>query len=63
MYKTPNDKSIRVQYTFNNSDCLYETRSYDIIENGTFVNHRKDIKKSKKFSISKTLSFVVDGEF
>ena len=62
MYKTPEDKSISVQYTFINYDCLYETRRYNIIENGTFVDQSKVVEKRGKFSTSKTLSFVVDGE-
>ncbi|CAO1415617.1 unnamed protein product [Diamesa hyperborea] len=62
MYKTPDDKHISVQYTFLNSDCLYETRRYNIIENGTFVDHSKDVEEPGKFSVSKSLKFVADGK-
>lgn len=41
MYQIPDDKKINVQYTFINDDCLYETQSYNIIENKSFVDHGK----------------------
>ncbi|CAO1363031.1 unnamed protein product [Diamesa tonsa] len=63
MYKIPDEKKINVQYTFINDDCFFETRSYNIMEDGQFVDHLVIVKKKKKdFSISKKLSFKVDGK-
>ena len=44
MYQIPNEKKINVQYTFINDDCLYETQSYVIMENGVFMDHGKSIE-------------------
>ena len=44
MYRTPNADMIKVQYTFINDDCLYETQSYNIIEDGTIKDHGKYFK-------------------
>lgn len=64
MYKIPDEKKINVQYTFINDDCFFETRSYNITEYGQFVDHLVIVQKKKEdFSISKKLSFEVDGEF
>ncbi|CAO1363050.1 unnamed protein product [Diamesa tonsa] len=62
MYKTPDLKLIYVQYTFINDYCFYETRSYNIIENGTFADHVKFLEKKEEFSNRKTLSFNLDGK-
>ncbi|CAO1363070.1 unnamed protein product [Diamesa tonsa] len=39
MFQTLGDSKIQVQYTFINDDCLYETRSYNIHENGNMKDH------------------------
>ncbi|CAO1364710.1 unnamed protein product [Diamesa hyperborea] len=62
MYKTPDLKLIYVQNTFINDDCFHETRSYNIIENGTFVDHVKVLERKEEFSNRKTLSFNLDGK-
>ena len=46
MYQTPDDENVFVQYTIINDDCLYETQSYNIMQNGTYVDHGKYKKDS-----------------
>ena len=41
MYQTESEDIVNIQYTFINDDCLYETQSYNIIEDGTIKDHGK----------------------
>ncbi|CAO1364671.1 unnamed protein product [Diamesa hyperborea] len=58
MFQTMGDSKIQVQYTFINDDCLYETRSYNIHENGNMKDHVKVVKTRDEFSISNTLFYM-----
>ena len=42
MYKLPNEDKLPVQYTFLNSDCKYETYSYNNLNNSSFNDKGKN---------------------
>ncbi|CAO1431381.1 unnamed protein product [Diamesa hyperborea] len=61
MYKLPNEEKLPVQYTFLNSDCKYETYSYNNLKNSSFIDKKKVTKIIDDFSVVRKLTFLVQG--
>ncbi|CAO1355103.1 unnamed protein product [Diamesa serratosioi] len=62
MYKIPDEKMIKVQYIYTNSEQFYGIRTYSIVGNGPIVDYAKVVKKEKTFLIQKTLAFKQNGK-
>ncbi|CAO1368252.1 unnamed protein product [Diamesa serratosioi] len=50
MYRIPNEKMIKVQNIFTNSDSFYEIRTYNIIKNRKVADYGKDVEIKYKIS-------------